>query len=236
MLAGSVVAVIHSGRVGGCLRIRSLKRGRDSSPVQTTVSRAFVFTTVFAIRGVDIGRDSVEDTGTVRVRAHDEEVVCFRPVATRDVLDAACARGFFHGCQPCEAGGPFRRDRRGVGPLRLRIPSRGIVVEFSVQILTEVTQATLDRTRAKYANMVLVHGGGPGVEKIAASWAEARGVDQIVCRPDWNAHGKAAPFRRNDDLLNLLPKGVIAFPGSGITGNMIDKAKRLGIPVMIMTV
>ena len=94
--------------------------------------------------------------------------------------------------------------------------------------------STLDRAREKYGDMVLVHGGGPGVEKIAASWAEARGVSQVVCRPDWNAHGKAAPFRRNDELLNLLPKGVIAFPGSGITGNLIDKAKRLGIPVMIM--
>ena len=67
--------------------------------------------------------------------------------------------------------------------------------------------------------MVLLHGGGPGVEKIAASWAEARGVNQVVCRPDWQAHGKAAPFRQNDELLNLLPKGVIAFPGSGITGS-----------------
>ena len=95
--------------------------------------------------------------------------------------------------------------------------------------------STLDRTKAKHADMVLLHGGGPGVEKIAASWAEARGVDQLVCRPDWNAHGKAAPFRRNDELLNLLPKGVIAFPGSGITGNLIDKAKLLGIPVMTVS-
>ena len=91
---------------------------------------------------------------------------------------------------------------------------------------------TLDRTHEKYSDMVLLHGGGPGVEKIAASWAEARGVDQVVCRPDWQAHGKAAPFRRNDELLNLLPKGVIAFPGSGITGNLVDKAKQLGIPVL----
>ena len=90
---------------------------------------------------------------------------------------------------------------------------------------------TLDRTKEKYGDMVLLHGGGPGVEKIAASWAEARGVHQVICRPDWNAHGKAAPFRRNDELLNLLPKGVIAFPGSGITGNLVDKAKQLGIPV-----
>ena len=90
---------------------------------------------------------------------------------------------------------------------------------------------TLDRARAKYGDMVLLHGGGPGIEKIAASWAEARGVNQVVCRPDWNAHGKAAPFRRNDELLNFLPKGVIAFPGSGITGNLVDKARQLGIPV-----
>ena len=93
--------------------------------------------------------------------------------------------------------------------------------------------STLDMARAKYGDMVLLHGGGPGVEKIAASWADARGVDQVVCRPDWSAHGKAAPFRRNDELLNLLPKGVIAFPGSGITGNLVDKARQLGIPVMI---
>ena len=91
---------------------------------------------------------------------------------------------------------------------------------------------SLEKVRAKYADMVLVHGGGPGVEKIAAQWAEHNGVHQIVCRPDWNRHGRAAPFRRNDELLNLLPKGLIAFPGSGITGNLVDKAKSMGIPVM----
>ena len=82
-----------------------------------------------------------------------------------------------------------------------------------------------------YPDMVLVHGGGPGVERIAASWAEQHGVHQIVCKPDWDRHGRAAPFRRNDELLNLLPKGVIAFPGSGITENLVDKARQLGIPV-----
>ena len=89
----------------------------------------------------------------------------------------------------------------------------------------------LDKLKAKYADVVLVHGGGPGAEKIAAGWAERNGVHQIVCKPDWDAHGRAAPFRRNDELLSLLPKGVIAFPGSGITDNLVDKARSLGIPV-----
>ena len=91
--------------------------------------------------------------------------------------------------------------------------------------------ARLDKAKAKYDDLVLVHGGGPGVERVAAKWAERNGVHQIVCKPDWDRHGRAAPFRRNDQLLDLLPKGVIAFPGSGITDNLVDKARRLGIPV-----
>ena len=32
--------------------------------------------------------------------------------------------------------------------------------------------ARLDKTRVKYSDLILVHGGGPGVERIAANWAE----------------------------------------------------------------
>ena len=59
-----------------------------------------------------------------------------------------------------------------------------------------------------------------------------RSVVLVVCKPDWEKHGRAAPFRRNDELLNLMPKGLIAFEGNGITGNLVDKARRMGVPVM----
>jgi hypothetical protein len=39
------------------------------------------------------------------------------------------------------------------------------------------------------------------------------------------------PFKRNDQMLDVLPIGVIVFPGSGISANLADKAKKLGIPV-----
>ena len=88
---------------------------------------------------------------------------------------------------------------------------------------------SLDGIKIKYEDMVLLHGGGPGAEKIAASWAEKNGVHQVVCKPNWDRDGKAAPFRRNDVLLNFLPKGLVAFPGSGITNNMIDIFKNLNL-------
>jgi len=92
--------------------------------------------------------------------------------------------------------------------------------------------AVLDKARARHPGMVLLHGGAPkGAERIAACWAEARGVTQIVFKPDWARHGKAAPFRRNDGMLEAAPIGLIAFSGSGITDNLVDKARRMGIPV-----
>ncbi|ANL51114.1 hypothetical protein AMC87_PD00992 (plasmid) [Rhizobium phaseoli] len=92
--------------------------------------------------------------------------------------------------------------------------------------------ARLDQAHAKHPDMVLLHGASPkGAERIAACWAEARKVTQIAFKPNWTKHAKAAPFRRNDDMLSVMPAGVIIFPGSGITGNLVDKARRLGIPV-----
>ena len=90
----------------------------------------------------------------------------------------------------------------------------------------------LDKVRAKHPDMVLVHGGSPkGAEKIASLWADHRTVPQIVFKPDWTRHKNAAPFKRNDAMLDILPIGVIAFPGSGITQNLADKARGMGIPV-----
>lgn len=90
----------------------------------------------------------------------------------------------------------------------------------------------LDKTLAKHPDMVLLHGGSPkGAELIAAKWAQARKVAQVSFKPDWARHARAAPFKRNDLMLEAIPLGLIVFPGAGIQENLRDKAKRLGIPV-----
>ncbi len=90
----------------------------------------------------------------------------------------------------------------------------------------------LDRVHAKHADMVLLHGGSPkGAELIAAKWADNRKVPQVAFKPDWTRHAKAAPFKRNDQMLDVLPIGVMVFPGTGIQDNLADKARKLGIPL-----
>jgi hypothetical protein len=90
----------------------------------------------------------------------------------------------------------------------------------------------LDKVHVKHSGMVLLHGGSSkGAELIAAKWASNRNVSQIAFKPDWSKHGKAAPFKRNDQILEILPIGVLVFPGTGIQGNLADKARKLGVPV-----
>jgi hypothetical protein len=92
--------------------------------------------------------------------------------------------------------------------------------------------ARLDQVRERHPDMVLLHGGSDrGAELIAARWAESRKAPQIAFRPDWARHAKAAPFRRNDAMLEAMPIGVIVLPGTGIQDNLADKARKLGIPV-----
>jgi hypothetical protein len=90
----------------------------------------------------------------------------------------------------------------------------------------------LDQIHTKHPDMVLMHGGSPkGAEKIASRWADTRKVPQVAFKPDWTKHAKAAPFKRNDQMLDVMPIGVIIFPGTGIQDNLADKARKLGIPV-----
>ena len=89
----------------------------------------------------------------------------------------------------------------------------------------------LDRTRERHPDMILLHTASKsGGDLIASKWADARGVDQVPFEPDWSLKN-AAPFKRNDKLLERMPIGLIVFPGNGIQGNLADKAKKFGIPV-----
>jgi hypothetical protein len=56
--------------------------------------------------------------------------------------------------------------------------------------------------------------GLAGAERLAMRWAQQKGVDVILARPDFDRHRTAAPFRANDALLALEPILVLTLSAS----------------------
>jgi hypothetical protein len=61
--------------------------------------------------------------------------------------------------------------------------------------------------------------------------SRARKIASVVFKPDWSKPAKSATFKRNKTLLQTLPVRTIVFRGSGITENLADKPRTLGIPL-----
>jgi hypothetical protein len=92
--------------------------------------------------------------------------------------------------------------------------------------------ATLDKVRDRVADMVLVHGGdGKGADRLAASWAERHQVTQIAFGLD-SRFGRRAGFRRNEQMLALKPRYVVAFAGNGVLERLVIQAKEKGVCVV----
>lgn len=64
----------------------------------------------------------------------------------------------------------------------------------------------LNWAKSQWPDMALATTGAKGAEKLAIKWAQQKAVKLILARADFDAHGKAAPFRANDDLIALDPK------------------------------
>lgn len=92
--------------------------------------------------------------------------------------------------------------------------------------------ATLDKVRDVVPDLFLVHGGdGKGADRLAASWAEHREVQQLTYSLDRRL-GARAGFKRNEQMLSLNPRYVVAFPGNGVTERLVIDAKVRRITVV----
>lgn len=79
----------------------------------------------------------------------------------------------------------------------------------------------------------LMQGGAIGADHIAKTWAERREVPVHTVNADWKKNGRAAGPMRNADMLKWKPDVVIAFPGGVGTQDMIDKATKANVKVVM---
>jgi hypothetical protein len=91
---------------------------------------------------------------------------------------------------------------------------------------------TLDKVRERVADMILVHGGdSKGVDRLAASWAERRKVPQVAFGLDSRLAARAG-FKRNEQMLSLNPRCLVAFAGNGVLERLVIQAKEKGVAVV----
>lgn len=91
---------------------------------------------------------------------------------------------------------------------------------------------TLDKVRERFADIVLVHGGdSKGVDRLAAAWAERRKVPQVAFGLDTRL-GARAGFKRNEQMLSLKPRYLVAFAGNGVLERLVIQAKEKGVAVV----
>jgi hypothetical protein len=72
----------------------------------------------------------------------------------------------------------------------------------------------LNWAKAQWPDMALATSGAKGAEKLAIKWAKQKGVTLVLAKADFDRHGRAAPFRANDEMLDLDPVCVLTLANS----------------------
>lgn len=80
--------------------------------------------------------------------------------------------------------------------------------------------------------LVIIHGAARGADTLAAQWAKARGCEAVAFPADWERHGKAAGYLRNQQMLEEgKPDMVVAFAGGRGTAHMVRMARAASVIV-----
>lgn len=99
----------------------------------------------------------------------------------------------------------------------------------------------LNWAHGEWPAMSLAVTNAGGGERLARRWAQQKRVRLVLSRADFDRHGRAAPFRANDQLMALRPVCVLTLPESlgpaatagappfGPVMNLVEQARREGV-------
>ena len=72
----------------------------------------------------------------------------------------------------------------------------------------------LNWARSQWPDMALATTGAKGAERLAIKWAQQKHVTLVLAKADFDRHRRAAPFRANDEILELEPVCVLTLTNS----------------------
>lgn len=60
---------------------------------------------------------------------------------------------------------------------------------------------------------LIISGGAKGVDALAELYADAQGIPKRIIRPQYKLYGKAAPLKRNEEMVELADHVLILWDG-----------------------
>ncbi len=82
---------------------------------------------------------------------------------------------------------------------------------------------------------IILSGGAKGVDTLAEKYADDRKLSKIILRPRYRLYQKAAPIKRNEELVALADKVLIIWDGkSKGTKHTIDYAKSINREIQVI--
>ena len=99
---------------------------------------------------------------------------------------------------------------------------------------TSLLFETLDEIHKTTTITLIIHGAASGADTLANTWALQKGVPVESCPPDWARCGRGAGPVRINEMLEVAPDLVVAFPGGKGTADMVQRARKAGIEIVVV--
>ena len=81
----------------------------------------------------------------------------------------------------------------------------------------------------------ILSGGAKGIDTLAEEYADKKRLSKIILRPRYDLYGKAAPIKRNEELVKMADKILIIWDGiSKGTKSTINYAEKLNKDIQVI--
>lgn len=105
------------------------------------------------------------------------------------------------------------------------------------ELLTKACDKLLKKYEAKHGRLEIISGGARGADQLGERYAELRNYRVMQMPADWDKHGQAAGYLRNQDMAKQANACVVFYNGiSSGAKHMIDIARKSKLPLAVINV
>lgn len=83
---------------------------------------------------------------------------------------------------------------------------------------------------------IIITGGASGIDAAAERYADEKRLSKLILRPDYARYGKAAPLKRNCQMVDVADHILVIWDGvSRGSAHTVAYAKKQGKPITVIT-